>query len=517
VVGARKLIDLAWSLEARQPRIGDALTAGRLRPAKARMIVEETGVLADPGYLAQAERIILAGLARCKTWTDLLRLVQRAVCTVDPEGARRRREKAERDHARIQFWRETSGACAVAGRELPADEALAAMANVEARAQGYRAAGVRRYIDILRVAAYLDILNGVPPEARIARFAAEDAAGQDAAGQDAAGQDAAGQDGAAGGNPSPAGGPVAPDAGDQPAPGAAARGGRDQGECRGGAPGPDSGANVGSGQRQGLGGDGDPGGAGPGNLGPAFAARANLTLPAVDIPLFSALGLARRPGEARGLGTLDPALARQLAEAAARDPRSKFCVTIVDENGHAIGHGCCMPRKARQGKAPPGTGMGPPGSQTGAPDPGIPDGFTFAPSGKPGPVGGFGSWLLTFPGQAGTLTVDLHPVPAGECDHRYESPGHDPGGRLRHLIHVRDGTCGFPTCGRAARESDFEHAVPFDEGGRTCGCNGWAASRSCHQLKQSEGWTVTQPTPGWIRWTTPAGRSYTKEPRQYPA
>jgi hypothetical protein len=153
VVGARKLIHRAWSLKARLPRIGEALGNGRLDPGQARMIVEETDVLADPAHLAQAERIILAGLARCKTWMDLLRLVQRAVCMVDPEGARTRREKAERDHARVQFWRETSGACAVAGRELPADEALAAMANVEARAQEYRAAGGRRYIDILRVAA----------------------------------------------------------------------------------------------------------------------------------------------------------------------------------------------------------------------------------------------------------------------------------------------------------------------------------------------------------------------------
>lgn len=473
VVGARKLIHRAWSLEARLPRIGDALNQGRLNPGKARMIVEETDVLTDADHLARAEQVILAGLARCKTWADLLRLVQRAVCAVDPEGARRRREKAERDHARVQFWRETSGACAVAGRELPADEALAAMANVEARAQDYRAAGVKRYIDILRVAAYLDILNGVPADARIARFNAEDAADQD---------------GAVGGNPEAAGQPAAPDAGDHPASGVAARDDRDPG------------------------GDG-PGRAGAADPGPAFAARANLTLPALDIPLLSVLGRAQRPGEARGLGILDPHLARELAEAAARDPRSQFCVTIVDENGHAIGHGCCKPRKAASATAArEGERDGPP----------RPSRATFSPSGEPGPSGGHGHWILTLPGSAGpgdarAFTVDLHPVPTGECDHRYESPGHDPGSRLRHLIHVRDGTCGFPTCARQAGESDFEHAVPFEQGGRTCGCNGWACSRSCHQLKQSDDWTVTQPRPGWIQWTTPSGRAYAQEPWRYPA
>jgi Domain of unknown function (DUF222) len=509
VVAARKLIHRAWSLHARLPRIGDALNDGRLDPGKVRMIVEETDVLADPARLAQAEQMILAGLAKCKTWMDLLRLVQRAVAAVDPEGAVKRREKAERDHARVQFWRETSGACALAGRELPADEALAAMAHVEARAQYYRAAGVRRYIDILRVAAYLDILNGVPAAARIARFQAEDAAGASSA--DAAAQ---GAGATAGGSPAAASDPQAPAAGDQPASGEPARGSGDYDECPCNAPSDGAGSpgdpqGRPGGHAGGLSGDGPGRGSVP-DQGPALAARANLTLPALDIPLLSALGLAQRPGQARGLGALDPGLARKLAEAAARDPRSRFCVTIVNASGHAIGHGCGKPRRARKGKAPPGTGTDPP-------DAGVPDGLTLVPSGKPGPVGGFGSWLLTLPGQAGEFTVDLHPVPSGECDHRYESSGHDPGGLLRHLVHVRDGTCGFPTCGRPAREADFEHAVPFEQGGRTCGCNGWACSRSCHQLKQSDGWTVTQPQPGWIQWTTPSGRVYTQEPWRYPA
>ena len=69
----------------------------------------------------------------------------------------------------------------------------------------------------------------------------------------------------------------------------------------------------------------------------------------------------------------------------------------------------------------------------------------------------------------------------------------------------------------ARQESDFEHAQPFDQGGKTCGCNCWACSRSCHQLKQSDGWTVTEVSPGYHQWTTPSGRVYTQEPWQYPA
>ena len=101
-------------------------------------------------------------------------------------------------------------------------------------------------------------------------------------------------------------------------------------------------------------------------------------------------------------------------------------------------------------------------------------------------------------------------------DHRHESRGYQPSDTLRHLVQVRDGTCTFPPCSRHARESDFEHAVPYDKGGRTCACNGSARSRRCHRVKQSQGWTVTQPQPGRHQWTTPSGRTYTQGPMQYP-
>src|SRR5438876_1045426 len=77
-----------------------------------------------------AQELILAGLDDCKTWADLLRLVQRAACEVDPDGARRRRKEAERQSARVRLWRESSGACALAGHSLPADEALTAWGQV---------------------------------------------------------------------------------------------------------------------------------------------------------------------------------------------------------------------------------------------------------------------------------------------------------------------------------------------------------------------------------------------------
>jgi transcription elongation factor len=82
-------------------------------------------------------------------------------------------------------------------------------------------------------------------------------------------------------------------------------------------------------------------------------------------------------------------------------------------------------------------------------------------------------------------------------------------------VQVRDGTCTFPPCNRHARESDFEHATPYDKGGRTCCCNAGARSRACHRVKQTPGWKVTQPKPAWHQWQTPAGRVYIQEPKRY--
>ena len=106
-------------------------------------------------------------------------------------------------------------------------------------------------------------------------------------------------------------------------------------------------------------------------------------------------------------------------------------------------------------------------------------------------------------------TVKLIPIPVTDCDHRYESAGYRPGALLRHLVEVRDGQCTQPTCVRAARRCDFEHATPWDKGGRTCGCNGGCRCRRDHRVKQSPGWKVTQPMPGYHQWTTPSGRTYT--------
>ncbi|MCW2933961.1 MAG: nuclease, partial [Actinomycetia bacterium] len=185
LVAAGRLVNLAWTLEARLPGIGKALEGCRLDPSAAWMIAGETSVLDGEALFARAEELILAGLAGCATWTALQRLVQRAVILVDPEGARKRREQAEREHARLRFWRENCGTFAMQATGLPADEALAANARIEGRARAYKAARVGHPMDILRVMAYLDLINEVTIAQRVA-WAQADAAARDAAARNAA-------------------------------------------------------------------------------------------------------------------------------------------------------------------------------------------------------------------------------------------------------------------------------------------------------------------------------------------
>ena len=98
--------------------------------------------------------------------------------TVDPDGAARRREHAEREEARVRFWRDNGGACALAAFGLPTDAALAANDAINDRAAAYKAAKIRpgARMDQLRVLAFLDLLNGITLQARIARDRAAQAA-----------------------------------------------------------------------------------------------------------------------------------------------------------------------------------------------------------------------------------------------------------------------------------------------------------------------------------------------------
>ena len=229
-----------------------------------------------------------------------------------------------------------------------------------------------------------------------------------------------------------------------------------------------------------------------------FAGRVTLT-----VPLATLAGLADRPGELGSLGPVDPWLARDLAAAAARNPKTTWCLTVTDSQGHAVAHGCARPEPKKHGKR---AGPGPPGE----------DGFTFTPASRDGPPGGYGTWRLQTPGTGPDLIITVDSLTTDPCDHRFEAQGHDPGVKLRHLSQVRHATCTSPICRRPAAQCDVEHNTAYEAGGRTCLCNTGPKCRHDHRLKQHPNWKVDQLPDGTFRWTTPAGRTYDTEPTRYP-
>ena len=417
------------------------------------------------------------------------------------------------------MFREESGAAALSGRDLPTDQTLAAHASVCARAQEYKDSGAfpdDTRMDQYRVAAYLDLLNGITAEARIAsgvlpgNCPPDEPSDDDEHGDD--------PDGGVPGDEGPHGGPGAGDG--QPGGGAS--------------PDADHRSDESDGSRDDVQSDGQPG------TQPAPASPSRLA--DLVLPLATLLGLAERPGEGHGLGPLDPDLCRELAATAVGSPWTQLCVTVTDPDGIAIGHGCA--RLTRRGKPSVPANHDNPGNfpqsgfasglaalparlnltisaahlaaLAGTTGPPSRASWTFTRADTSGPPGGFGTWTL-IPPDGRNLTVNLAPIPTFDCDHRHESHAYQPNDTLRHLVQVRDYECTFPPCSRHARESDFEHAIPYDKGGRTCACNAGARSRGCHQVKQSPGWNVTQPKPGWHVWTTPSGRTYIQGPKRYPA
>jgi hypothetical protein len=202
----------------------------------------------------------------------------------------------------------------------------------------------------------------------------------------------------------------------------------------------------------------------------------------LTMPLATWLGDAGEPGQVAGFGPLDADDARIMAGQLARDPANRWCITLTDPAGRPVAHGC-----ARAGPGPP-AGPDPPGGPVSPRDRLV--------------------WIRQVP---------IAFMPAAGCTHRQEGRGYQPGPRLRHLVQIRNATCSAPGCQRAATRCDLDHTIPHHLGGRTCACNLGPVCRRDHRLKQAPGWALSQTSPGTFTWTTPAGRSYTTYPTEYPS
>ena len=289
---AAGILGLAHDLEVKLPGTRAAFRSGVLRHSKAEIIARAVANL-DPAEARAAEALVLDRAGRL-TPSGLRAAITRAVLEIAPEKAVKRREEGRRD-ARVQRWREDSGNAALMGRELPPAEVLAADQRITWWAKQLKKAGLEGDMDVLRARAYLDLLlnkDSRPPfpsaqptaseDSRDAENRAPDSDEPDSDEPDSDEPDS--EDNENGGSEGPRGdGPEGPGHGGSPAPG------------------PD-----------------EPGIPPTTSVLPAgFIGCINLT-----VTLATLLGLAERPGEVSGLGPVDPALARELAQAAARRGRS---------------------------------------------------------------------------------------------------------------------------------------------------------------------------------------------------
>ncbi len=289
------------------------------------------------------------------------------------------------------------------------------------------------------------------------------------------------------------------------------------------------------------------------DLGAIPPALACLTRPAdgrpvpglldVTLPWLTLAGQSQAPGLLGRIGPITAAQARHLAAAAEADPAVPWRVIVTNAAGQAIAvarirrrgpprDSSCRDGLCRDG--PPGTGLvgritvtisqhtlatarplgGGPGLPSGAGPPG-----QTTPAARAGPPGRITAAALRAGAQAleRALAQARADEQAGGCAHASESPAYRPPPRLREFVIARDVTCRKPTCGQPAWRADLDHTHPYDQHGRTCGCNLGGACRADHQLKQPPRWKLEQTQPGQFTWTTPAGRTYTTGPDTYAA
>ena len=242
---------------------------------------------------------------------ELRARLRRAVIAADPDGAERRRQRAER-HAKVSLYGDEDGTATLTGSKLPAIEAAAAMARITALARAMKAAGQAGGLDLHRARVMLGLLLGtlpyIPP--------AEGAPPDDPPPGDGHGPGSGGPgDGHGPGGGDPGGG--APGSG---APGGGAPGGGGPGSGDPGSGDPGSGA-PGSGDP----GSGDPGP--PGTTCPAPAMRMPLTTTAgrtttaqVTTPGVSVDSAGDRGSRGRRRGRPDRGRGRLAVAGARRDP-----------------------------------------------------------------------------------------------------------------------------------------------------------------------------------------------------
>src|SRR6266545_3593112 len=154
-------LNLAVSMSRRLPATWSALSEGTIDLARAKLIDLWTTPL-DDDQAGAVERKVLVRAGH-QTTGQLRASLQRAVISVDPAAAERRRTQAEKN-ARVELSGEESGTAELAGHFLPAAQASAAWARISAMAEAMKGNGAGGGIDLLRAQVFIGLLLGTQPQ-----------------------------------------------------------------------------------------------------------------------------------------------------------------------------------------------------------------------------------------------------------------------------------------------------------------------------------------------------------------
>jgi Domain of unknown function (DUF222) len=481
---AQDLLDEATELTARLPRTLAGMAAGLIDPVRASAIASATLCLSDAGA-AQVDQALAATAHEVRAGTVARRAAALAM-KLDPEAVRREKEDARRTRQRVEARREQSGNASFSIREADTSLVMSVQAAIDELAARLRNGGAAGTLDSLRATAALDRLLDRDPLDRLAPLPPEPPAED----EDTAQPDGDDNPGPWDDKPRPAEGEDGSqsDGDDDPGPqddkpcpaedeDTSQPGGDDCPEPQDDDPTPADHPDASSAQIP------PPGGR------PGAQAGGQAKLPALInllVPAATLLGWGTAPGQAGTWGLTEPQETRDIVQAASRHPRTRWCLTVVDERGEAVAHACAPgrhPWKPESPDPPPD-----PGEQT--------------------------ARIQQFLTGLGITPAAVEQIARGTCDHEHAEPRYVPSRKLRHLIRARGQTCTGPGCGGESARADQDHVVPYPDG-PTDECNLHSPCRAHHRAKQSPGWRVEQPEPGIIRWTLPNGRTRTTRPTIY--
>ena len=230
------------------------------------------------------------------------------------------------------------------------------------------------------------------------------------------------------------------------------------------------------------------------------------------------------PATLSRIGPITAFQARLLALTAAADPHARWQVILTDLDGYAIATETVRRRHHRQGRA-----AARPGSPARSPSPSRPPSWPSSPAPAltaPHPphtqfsaTAGSGQRCCAPPAAPwpapGGRPPPTPPRPAA-APIPPPPPPTGPPPRSATTSPPATRPAATPAAASPPATADLDHTTPYDQGGRTCGCNLGGHCRTHHKIKQLPGWTLTQPRPGHFQLTTPAGRTYTTTPDPYP-